>query len=81
MGSLTPQGDDGVTFSLNGLPSAKASPRSARDHGLAVRFTRSGHTSDRIKVVLTWLPIQMPFLMGLALGLVVPVSIPCDWVR
>ena len=33
------------------------------------------------KLALQWLPCQAPGVIGLALGLVGPVSIYCDWVR
>ena len=33
------------------------------------------------KLALQWLPCQAPGIIGLALGLVGPVLVYCDWVR
>ena len=61
-----------------------ASASRAEDPGFESRlhrdFSESSHTSD-IKLALQWLPCQAPGVIGLALGLVGPVSVYYDWVR
>ena len=41
-------------------------------------FSGSSHTSD---LALQWLPCQATGVIGLALGLVGPTSLSCDWMR
>ena len=71
--------------SLGGLV-VKASASRVEDPGFESRlrrdFSGSSHTSDfKKKLALQWLSCQAPGIIGLALGLVGPVSVYCDWER
>ena len=63
----------------------KASASKAVDPGFDSRLSRDlfpgGVTPVIQKLVLQWLPCQVPGVPGSVLGLVGPVSVYCDWVR
>ena len=48
---------------------------------LAPRFFRGWVTPVTWKLALQWPPCQAPGVLGSVLGLVLPVSVYCDWVR
>ena len=63
----------------------KASASRAEDPGFESRLRRDFFRGRVIpvtqKLALQWVHCQAPGVIGSALGLVVPVSVYCDWVR